>query len=58
MYIACHWGRFRGFLNIESDSTSEAEQTRRRLLQAGAVFAAGGNDRHERPSQARVARHE
>ena len=40
MCIGCDWSKFRNFLNFNSKSASDAEPSRRRLLQAGAAFAA------------------
>ena len=42
MCLGCDWSRFRNFLSFDSKSASDAELSRRRLLQAGAAFAAVG----------------
>ncbi|WP_257167058.1 amidohydrolase [Bradyrhizobium sp. SRS-191] len=42
MCIACNWGRFRGLLELDGHPTSDVDPARRRLLQAGAAFAATG----------------
>jgi predicted amidohydrolase YtcJ len=42
MCIACDWSRFRGFLDVDVRTSRDENPSRRRVLQAGAAFAAVG----------------
>lgn len=50
-----NWGKFRGLLEIDGRSLSDADLSRRQLLQAGAAFAAAGVASAAMPMRAEAA---